>query len=88
MKKVEFWDWVNMIRRKELYARIDDLDFSNFSPYITLRALAMDSEVVQVVNKLNKYTYSLPKDLLFRLYYFTIPKRTKFVKFAKRKKRR
>lgn len=56
------------------------------SAFVLSLFLSEDPKLSGIVNKINKYQFSLPDDLIFKYYVDTIPKGKRYLKFTKKSK--
>lgn len=75
---------------KEITVKKEGLDFTDdevrkgYSPYIINRFVSMAEMFLPMVNDLNKY--NLPKEIHYAFMVNTLPKRTQYFKYLKKKK--
>lgn len=56
------------------------------SAWVISLFLSEDPELIEIVNKINQYHFSLDDKLIFRYYVSKIPKKKRFIKFTKKSK--
>lgn len=57
-----------------------------FSAYVLSLFLSEDPKLAEIVNKINKYQFSLTDELVFRYYVDTVPRGKRYLKFTKKSK--
>jgi len=82
------FDHINHIREVQSPTYFDNLsesDKKTWSTYMILRALSMDTQIIESVNEIQKY-WELPPKLFYHLCTAVTPKRKAFFPFIKGKK--
>ena len=75
---------------KSLTERKEDLDFDDdevrkgYQPFLINRFISMSEVFIPLVNEINKF--EVPKNVHFKYFFSTIPKRKQFFKYIKKKK--
>lgn len=86
--KLSLFDHVKHIRGEQSPTYYDDLSEENrktFNHFMLLRALAMDSEVVQEMAFLYRYFHLIPSPQFYKLLIALVPRSTRWVPWIKTK---
>ena len=78
----EFLDYLTI--KKVKWEELSDSDKKAFNPYMINRWLSMNSGLTTLVAYLSKYTIgTLDKREVYRLYYYSLPKKKMFFQYVK-----
>lgn len=73
-----------LTHNKKKWELLSDADKKAFSPFMVNRWLSMDPQLTKLVATLSKFTVgTLDKREVYRLYYYSLPKKQFFFKFVK-----
>lgn len=75
-KKLTLFDTLNAI----FYKKDFKYDKKIANSYILSMGLSMDKGLIDIVNKMNKYLFDLPDELVYTYYYKTVPKGRRYLK--------
>ncbi len=56
------------------------------SAWIISLFLSEDPQLIEIVNKINQYHFTLDDELIFKYYVSTVPKKRRYIKFTKKTK--
>ena len=80
-KKVSLFDWLNELNQHKEYI-FNDVTAHDFNPFMVNRGLSQNMETVLIANEMNKH-WQLDKQMVHDFYYYIIPKKKRFSKWAK-----
>ncbi|MFW6247424.1 MAG: hypothetical protein ACOC22_04625, partial [bacterium] len=78
---MKIWDYLKSLTSKEELDFNDDEVRKDYNPYIINRFVSMCDVYLPLANEINKY--DIPKEVHYRFYYSTLPKRNQFFKYIK-----
>jgi len=82
MSDVTIFDFINQIFYKTSKYKYD----KKISPsYMLSMWLAHDSQLIDIVNEINQYQFSLPDEIIYQYYFDKVPKGRRFLKWTKKK---
>lgn len=79
-EKQTIFNFLDSINEKKRL-NINEKDFSN---YMVSLWLSHAGDVIEFVNDMNPYIFSIPKEALYEYYFSIIPKKKRFIKFTKK----
>ena len=88
-KNKSLFDHVNVIRQsqdKDYYISLSDEDRKSFNPFMILRALSMDANIVEEMALLYTIYDKIPPPQFYQLLISIVPKSTRFYPWIKSKK--
>jgi len=68
---------------KNYFSNLSEGDIKTFDIYMINKYLSMNQEWIFIVNYLQKYTLSMPKEIVYKLYSSILPKSKIFLKYVK-----
>jgi len=83
MAEVNLFTFINQIQYKR---RTVPYDKKIANAYILSLWLSMDKELIGKVNKINKFQFLLPDEIIYEYYMSVIPQGKRFIKFSKKQK--
>ena len=79
-KKKNIFDFINAL----CYKKDIQYDKKEASSYILSLWLSHDKELIDMVNDINPYLFTLPDEAVWQYYYDKIPKGKRFIKWIKK----
>jgi len=77
----------NITYNKVGWANLSEVNRKSFSSFMMNRLLSMNTDYIEIVNELQKYTVGvLPPEVVYALYIDLIPKKKQFNKYVKASK--
>jgi len=88
---MSIFDHINNLTYKKVpWEKLNESEKKSFSPYMTDRIFSMNSDLLPIVNFLQRYTVGeLTPEFVYKLYYHLMPKKkiyTKYIKGATKEK--
>jgi len=82
MSEINLFTFLNQIQTKE---RTVPYDKKIANAYMLTLFLSMNEKYLKVINKINKYLFILPDEIIYEYYMNTIPKGKLYSKFIKKR---
>lgn len=81
MNKYTVWDYINQICDKS-----DKIEFDSriFNSYITAIHFSQDKNLIEIVNKIMPYIFTLDSKVVYNYFYNKIPKGKRWIKWPKK----
>lgn len=77
----------NVTYNKVEWSKLSEINRKSFSSFMMNRLLSMNTDYIEIVNELQKYTVGLlPAEVVYTLYIDLIPKKKQFNKYIKANK--
>lgn len=75
------FDYLNSINEKRPISIEKD-----FSGYMVSLWMSQAYDCINIVNNINNYIFTLTPEIVYKYYYYKIPKKKRFIKWTKKKK--
>lgn len=83
MKELKLFDFVDQVSKKKQKFPYD----KKIAPaYMISMFLSHNNELIELVNKINKYQFMLPDEIIYQFYIYEVPKKKRYIKWIKKKK--
>ncbi len=76
----------NLTQNKEMIDENDSETIKSFDPYMATRFVSMQQIFVPLCNEINKHYYDLSKIDVYRILFYTLPKKKSFFSYIKKPK--